>query len=71
MQGELQVSKRVLLACVLDLFFIVDVVDFQSENVVFLKIVLDRNLSDPLRRQVIVNNLSLADFLPDIILLYK
>lgn len=71
MQGELQVSKRVLLACVLGLFIIVDVVDFQSENVVFLKIVLDRNLSDPLRRQVIVNNLSLADFLPDIILLNK
>lgn len=71
MQGELQVSKRVLPACVLGLFIIVDVVDFQFENVVFLKIVLDRNLSDPLRRQVIVNNLSLADFLPNIILLDK
>jgi len=70
-QGELQVSKRVLPACVLGLFIIVDVVDFQFENVVFLKIVLDRNLSDPLRRQVIVNNLSLADFLPNIILLDK
>jgi hypothetical protein len=69
-QGELQVSKRVLHACVLGLFIIVDVVDFQSENVVFLKIVLDRNLSHPLRRQVIVNNLGLADFLPDIILLH-
>lgn len=70
MQGELQVSKRVLHACVLDLLIIVDVVDFQSENVVFLKIVLDRNFSHPLRRQVIVNNLGLADFLPDIILLH-
>lgn len=70
MQGELQVSKRVLHAGVLGLLIIVDIVDFQSENVVFLKIVLDRNLSQPLRRQVIVNNLGLADFLPDIILLH-
>ncbi len=70
MQGELQVSKRVLHACVLGLLVIVDIVDFQSENVVFLKIVLDRNLSHPLWRQVIVNNLGLADFLPDIILLH-
>ena len=71
MQGELQMSKRVLHSCVLGLLIIVDIVDFQSENVVFLKIVLDRNLSHPLRRQVIVNNLGLADFLPDIILLHK
>jgi hypothetical protein len=63
------VAERVLPACFLGLLFIVNVVDFQSENVIFLKVVLDRNLSHPLRRQIIVNNLGLADFLPDIALL--
>ena len=68
-QLELKSTTVVLLAKIVHVFFIVYVIDLDLEMLRLLKVILDSHLGDPMGREVIVDNLSLAKLTPHITLL--
>lgn len=64
MQCEVQVSERIMRTQVVDIFVVINVVDFNFELVIFLEVVLNADFGHPLRTQVVMNDFSLADLLP-------
>ena len=64
MECELKVAQRIVRTCVIHIFIVIYVVNFNLELIIAFKVVLHVDLGDPLGVQVIVNYFCLTDLLP-------
>ena len=68
-QRKFQFSDEIVKLEILQIFIVITVVHTNFELLLLLEVVVHQNLGHPLWVQVVVNHLSLSNFLPDISLL--